>query len=365
MGFGEFAFIGFCSLASINAIFFAVYVFLKRNRKTSASALLSLFLLITAYRITQMLLHDMQDDFNLGINLRTFFFFIPAFPLLGPILLFYIKSISSRDFEFRPVHLIHLLPFISVLVIDLLNRKNFPLSTENRTHYLTYCAEISVILVQFLVYIIFSYVIARKLVLRKISGRSSKESIDPYYIRNIVLIASFIWIIYTMYCIQTYFQFYAPTRVIEACFYSLLSYGILYYELNGQRITSVNNLASRYKSSSLSAEDAIKYKRIILEYIVNNELFKDHNITLGKFSKNLSLTPHLVSQVINEQLSCNFNDFINSYRVEEAKKLLSDSSMKNITVASIAYDCGFNTLSAFNTAFKKFTRLTPSQFRNK
>jgi AraC-like DNA-binding protein len=365
MEIGELIFICFCSLAALNALFFAVYIWLKRNRNTYASFLLSLFLLITAYRIVQMLLHDLQDDFNLGINVRTFFFFIPTFTLIGPILLLYIKSISTKDFQFRTKHLLHLLPFMLVLIFDLLNRKNFPLIPENRTFYLIYCIEISFILVQFLIYIIVSFIFARKLIIQNISERSSKEYIDPWYVRNIVLIISFTWIIYTMYCIQTYFRFYAPTRVVEAIFYSLFSYWILYYELSGQRITSVNNFATRYRSSTLPPEEALKYKAMILEYICKNESFKDHNITLGKFSKNLSLTPHVVSQVINEQLSCNFNDFINSYRVDEAKKMLRDAGMKNITVASIAYDCGFNTLSAFNTAFKKFTGLTPSQFRNK
>ncbi len=365
MEMGELIFIAFCSLAAINAAFFACFIWLKRNKNTYASTLLSMFLFITAYRIVQMLLHDLQDDFNLGINVRTFFFFIPTFPLIGPLLLLYIKSISIRDFQFRTKHLLHLLPFISVLVFDLLNRKNFPLIPENRTFYLIYCVEISFILTQFLIYIIASLIFARKLILQNFPEKASKDNIDPSYIRNIVLIISIIWLIYTMYCIQTYIRFYLPTRVFEAIFYSLLSYWILYIELSGQRVTSANNFATRYKSSALTPEEALKYKTMILDYIGKNESYKDHNITLGKFSKNLSLTPHVVSQVINEQLTCNFNDFINSYRVKEAKKLLSDDGMKNITVASIAYDCGFNTLSAFNTAFKKFTGITPSQFRNK
>lgn len=362
---GELIFIGFCTLAAINALFFAVYIWLKRNRNTYASFLLSLFLIITAYRILQMLLHDLQDDFNLGLNIRTFFFFIPTFPLIGPILLLYIKSISKKDFKFRTKHLLHLLPFMMILIFDLLNRKNFPLIPENRNFYLIYSIEISFILAQFLIYIIVSLIFARKLMLQNISWKSSKDNIDPYYIRNIVLIISVIWIIYAMYCIQTYFRLYAPTRVFEALFYSFLSYWILYYELSGQRITSGNNFVIRYRSSVLSTEDSLRFKTMILDYITKNESYKDHSITLGKFSKNLSLTPHIVSQVINEQLSCNFNDFINSYRIDEAKKMLSDTGMKNITVASIAYDCGFNTLSAFNTAFKKFTGLTPSQYRNK
>jgi AraC-like DNA-binding protein len=72
----------------------------------------------------------------------------------------------------------------------------------------------------------------------------------------------------------------------------------------------------------------------------------------------------VLSQVINDLLNYNFNDLINSYRVEEAKKMLKDEGMSNFTIASIAYECGFNTLSAFNVAFKKFTGLTPSQFRS-
>mgnify|MGYP002390629215 CR=1 FL=1 len=103
---------------------------------------------------------------------------------------------------------------------------------------------------------------------------------------------------------------------------------------------------------------------MILDYVAKNEIYKDHNITLGKLAKSLSIKPHVLSQIINEQLSYNFNDFINSYRIEEAKKMLANPEMKNITVAGIAYDSGFNTLSAFNTAFKKFTGRTPSQFRN-
>lgn len=365
MEIGELFFIGFCSLAAINALFFAAYIWFKRDRNIFPSIILSWFMLITAYRIAQMLLHDLQDDFNLGINLRILFFFIPTFPLIGPLLYLYIKSVSIKDFKFRISHLTHLLPFLTILVIDLINRNNFPLSSDNRRFYITYCLEISVVLVQFLVYIILSYNYAQRLIKNGITEKSQKENVNPYWVRNIVIIISILWLIYTLYCIQTYILVYLATRIIEALYYSLLSYWILYNELRDQKITSINNFTTRYKSSRLTAEDSIRYKTVIIDYITKNELYKDHNISLGKLAKYLSLTPHIISQVINEQLSCNFNDFVNSYRIEEAKRMLNDPGMNNFTVASIAYDCGFNTLSAFNTAFKKFTGLTPSQFRSR
>ena len=365
MEIGELLFIGFCSLAAINALFFAGYIWFKRDRNIYPGILLSLFLFITAYRIAQMLLHDLQDDFDLSINLKTLFFLIPTFPLIGPLLYLYIKSISTRDFQFRIKHLLHLVPFLLVLIFDLVNRDNFPLSSSNRKFYITNCLVISAILIQFLIYIIISFSYARRLLMRSLIEKYPKENLNPYSVRNIVIIISFLWLIYVLYCMQTYFLIYLRTLIIEAVYYSLFSYWILYYELRGQKITATNNFITRYKSSGLTIEDAIRYKSILLDYMRRNELYKDHSISLGKLAKILSMTPHALSQVINEQLSSNFNDFINSYRVEEAKKMLMDPERKNFTIASIAYDSGFNTLSAFNVAFKKFTGVTPSQFRLK
>lgn len=364
MGFGDLIFIVFCSLAIINALLFSGYIWFKKNRNNFASALLSLFLFIIAYRITQMLLHDLQDDFDIGINPSALFFFIPTIPLAGPLLLFYVKTVSLKDFMFRPKHLLHLLPFTAILIIDLLSSHNLPLSQDRPEHYLFYCIELSVILVQFLVYIIVSFAFVRGLVNQNKPERLLKDYINPRQVRTIILVIFFIWIFYAIFCIQIFLRFYTPVRVFEAFYYSLFSYWLLYNELNGQRITSVNNFTARQKPSSLLPDDAIHLKNKILDHIINNEPHKDHNITLGKFAGSISLTPHVVSRVINEQFSCNFNDLINSYRVEEAKKMLGDAAMKNFTVASIAYDCGFNTLSAFNAAFKKFTGLTPSGFRD-
>lgn len=64
---------------------------------------------------------------------------------------------------------------------------------------------------------------------------------------------------------------------------------------------------------------------------------------------------------MNERLNTNFRNYINSYRIEEAKKILINESDKNIL--TICYDVGFNSKSTFNTCFKKYTGKTPSEFR--
>ena len=72
--------------------------------------------------------------------------------------------------------------------------------------------------------------------------------------------------------------------------------------------------------------------------------------------------PHHVSQVNYEKLNKSFFELLGSYRIEEAKKLLSEKSTHK-NVMEILYEVGFNSKSSFNTAFKKYTLKTPSEFR--
>jgi len=93
--------------------------------------------------------------------------------------------------------------------------------------------------------------------------------------------------------------------------------------------------------------------------------YLDPFLNIKMLKKKLSIQAHQLSQVINTSFSKNFFDFINSYRVEESKKLLTKYSPQEKTILEILYDCGYNSKSVFNTAFKKHTGLTPTQYREK
>ena len=85
-------------------------------------------------------------------------------------------------------------------------------------------------------------------------------------------------------------------------------------------------------------------------------------MSLSKLAKMLKTNTHALSQVINEHKKMTFFELIGYHRVEEAKILLKQSPQ--VKVSDIAFDVGYNSLSAFNTAFKKSTGKTPTQFRN-
>ena len=91
--------------------------------------------------------------------------------------------------------------------------------------------------------------------------------------------------------------------------------------------------------------------------------FLSSTINLPDFAKEISIPSRYISQVLNEELGMSFYDLINTYRIEEAKNLLSDPEYGDSSIIDIAYDCGFNSKSVFNAAFKKYTGTTPSEFR--
>jgi ligand-binding sensor domain-containing protein/AraC-like DNA-binding protein len=130
----------------------------------------------------------------------------------------------------------------------------------------------------------------------------------------------------------------------------------------GKKAVKNKNNNSSLLLNPLYIEECIKK----LTYFVEVEkVYRDENVSLQSLSKQLSIPYYHLSQIINEKLNKNFPDFINTYRIEEAKKLLGDPKQANRKIISITYEVGFNTKTSFNKAFKKYTQMTPSQYKKK
>lgn len=101
----------------------------------------------------------------------------------------------------------------------------------------------------------------------------------------------------------------------------------------------------------------------IRNHIVNNKLYLDPLISMESLAKDMSMSKSYFSKLINSYSNYNFSDFINSLRVEQAKKFLSNDEFSEYTIVAIGLECGFNSKSTFYAAFKKFTSETPTTFR--
>lgn len=103
----------------------------------------------------------------------------------------------------------------------------------------------------------------------------------------------------------------------------------------------------------------------IIELMEDEKLYQEPELTLQQLATRLDCPQYQVSLSLNEGLKKNFYDLVNGYRVEEAKRLLLDPGNSNFTILSVGFEAGFNSKTTFNTVFKKFTGLTPTEFRNK
>jgi len=119
----------------------------------------------------------------------------------------------------------------------------------------------------------------------------------------------------------------------------------------------------RYEKSTLTLERSDIYRQRLLELMNTEKPYLDGGLTLQKLAKALAVSPHHLSQTINEQLNQSFFDFINAYRIEEAKRLLADPAKRHYSILAVSEEVGFNSKSAFNTAFKRHANTTPSEFR--
>ena len=121
----------------------------------------------------------------------------------------------------------------------------------------------------------------------------------------------------------------------------------------------------KYQTSALTPERAEEVQSKLLSIMEDDKIYLNPDLTLKKLSEKIMVHPNHLSRIVNEKFQQSFNDFINSYRIEEAKEKFNDPEEKNKTILEIAYDVGFYSKSVFNTAFKKFTGMTPSRYKEK
>ena len=118
--------------------------------------------------------------------------------------------------------------------------------------------------------------------------------------------------------------------------------------------------SGKYARSALSDDDERRIAAKVEATMARDQLFLDSTLTLQMLAERTGISVNYISQAINQHLQRNFFDFVNGYRIEEAKRLLATT---DDSVLDIALAVGFNAKSTFNAAFKKAAGVTPSRYR--
>ncbi|MFC0874957.1 helix-turn-helix domain-containing protein [Saccharicrinis sp. FJH2] len=127
-----------------------------------------------------------------------------------------------------------------------------------------------------------------------------------------------------------------------------------------------NTSVSKGKGRSvfiLNDDQIKKYSKLLTTVIEKDKAYIENDISLAELSSKINIQPYQLSELISRVYGESFFDFINRHRIEEIKSRLDDPKSDSYSLLGIAMDCGFNSKSSFNTAFKKFTGLTPSEYR--
>lgn len=150
--------------------------------------------------------------------------------------------------------------------------------------------------------------------------------------------------------------------------YLLLIVAFLFYFISfkllskGKDILPKNEI-SKYKNSNLNKKLIEQYKSDLINSMEMNKLYLNGKLSIQDVSDELNIPKQYISEVLNEHMNTNFQDFINAYRVEEFIKRIENDQNNQFTLLGIATEVGFNSKSTFNAIFKKFKGLTPTQFK--
>jgi AraC-like DNA-binding protein len=143
-------------------------------------------------------------------------------------------------------------------------------------------------------------------------------------------------------------------------YYSMRQPEIFKISIEDEQSTSDN--ISDVAEPGIKAEELSLLKEKIEAIMLEDKLYRNPGLTLNELAQKVGTNRHSLSRVINEGLGMNFNDFVNSYRVDEFKVLALDENYQNHTLLAIALIVGFNSKSAFNRSFKKLEQCTPREF---
>jgi len=151
-------------------------------------------------------------------------------------------------------------------------------------------------------------------------------------------------------------------------FYQSYNNDVLFNKTNylqyAQAIEPLNIFRNeKYQNSRLSLEEVDTIYKKILYHFEAEKPWLEPEIKLTNLGETLRISPHKLSEVINRKAGTNFNDFVNNYRLEEAKKYLSLGFENNLKIDSLCFDCGFNNKSTFYRLFKEKTGVTPAEYK--
>lgn len=316
-----------------------------------------------------------------------FYLIIPSLGLLlYPAFYYYIKSTAFIGTQLKRTDLIHLVPFVIMLLILLLEYYTQP--AEIKLQIMTHRGDMPWFLgllyyalrIQGLVYMVLSIrvILRYRDVVREHYATTSKRNYT--WLLQLTIVFVYFGLSTLLFNINRFgvkllsgeVTYYISASVsllfIVWIVYKALSQPYLFNGVDANIKLLREYLAEKERTHELEVKEEsgtndLEIKRKLEHYMTTEEVYLDPSLTIFELSKGIGLTSAELSLFLNRDLGKNFFEFVNGYRIERAKKMLQDPGKKQMTILEILYAIGFNSKSSFNTAFKKHVGKTPTEYR--
>ncbi len=368
-------------IGTFESIFLLLLLLGKKN-KSLPDYLLGVIFVLYAISIGSVYLElqNIKNNFTYSAITNTSWIFLF---LHGPALWFYIKSLSDPDFRFKPLYLLHFIPFIFFSVFQYFNFINLTVPEKIRflendlfKEQVSYKITVLAIGVSTISYNIWALNLIRRRRDKLMQQYSKIEDIDLGWLSALTIAALISYSVnVALFNLDMIFHFatykflmfltnsFATVYVLFLGYFGIRQGNIFINSVKEKRKTGDRSILKETASRVVSTDDT--FIRTLIRNMEEKQPYLDPDITISKLSELLNVRIEFLSEVLNYQLNQNFFDFINKYRVGEFKNQCILKANSHLSIMGIAYNSGFNSKASFYRAFRKFEGISPSAYIEK
>ena len=332
-----------CSLGVFNGFLASFYFLFFKRQKRVQNLFFGILLLMLSIRIGKsvyVLFSEERDKLLLQIGLSACF-------LIGISLFYYIKSSIKNSKTIPRYWILHIAAlFLLVTIVGLI--KPYETSvTFWRDYFVTFIYSI------WGIYLLLSGFVLKD-ILKKLFRKDEKCTTPELWLIGVFLGNI---LIFTAYIVGYFYLYMVGTITFSVVFYALIIF--LLFKKNRESI--FQDIPEKYAAKKIQDSEANSLIAQLTTLAKEKELYKNPDVKLKDFSSEIHISPHKLSQLLNDNLGKSFASFINEYRIEESQKLLRENN--NYTLEAIGFEAGFSSKSSFYATFKKLVGVTPAEYK--
>lgn len=361
-------------LGAIQGLIVSILLFRRKTNKQPDRLLGWLILLMSMASFNLYFLNTGIVESNKVLHIISYFVPLVIVMPMGPLIYFYIRSLSDPSFRLKRIHrvqfyaaIIDIVPELTTVIfiagvymkIFIPNAEPWGIFIDEYNKYADIPRWLSMT-----IYVWLSYRYIKK---QRALSTGTEAIMRIKWLQQFItifLVFQFIWFVYLVpYIIPAYsgrlldlvdwYPIYIPLAIM---IYWLGIKGYLFALPAGQ--TSKKKTAT----AELPGQVVEGTKELLKKIMQDDKLYLNPSFNLDLAATHTGIAPKIISSVLNQHLGLNFNDWVNTYRLEEFKQRIREADLARLTISAVAFECGFNSQATFQRIFKQSIGMTPSEY---